>query len=540
MRNMKRMSLILTFSMGLGMLGCGTNIRNTESEKANLTEDTPAWQQYADEPISLDWYVNYSWFVTGWGENLVSKSITEETGVSVNFITPLGTEEEKLNALISADTLPDIITLGWWEPQYMRMVEKGQVYALNELADQYDPYFYRVADHQVVDWYTLEDGNIYAYPNSSITPQDVEENSKITSNETFLVRKDIYEAIGSPDMSTPEGFYTAVVKAKEMFPEVDGEELIPIGSHMFEETGCTSFDQYLQNFLAVPYEKDGAMYDRNTDPEYITWLKMFRKLCREGYLADDIFVDSRTQTSEKLAAGRYFCLLYQWTDMQDQQKILYANNPDSIYVAVEGPRNSKGDDPILPTGGINGWTVTLISKNCEHPERAIAFLDYLISEHGQMMTSLGVEGETYDVIDGEYVIKDEVQKILNTDREEYDKLYGASFTYWMLQNTVMETKWKADYEDPIKQLAEWTMQYATYLGQYEIAVESDSKFGVAVDKIDRLWSVTIKELLLAESDEEFDEILKSYQEKRAEYGWDMVMEEKTRLLNENKKRLGLE
>ncbi|MBE5889909.1 MAG: extracellular solute-binding protein [Lachnospiraceae bacterium] len=540
MKKEKLVSLMLIASMALGMSGCGTNIKNTESEKGQVTAETPAWQQYADDPITLDWYVNYSWFVTGWGENLVSKTITEETGVSVNFITPLGTEEEKLNALISSDTLPDIITLGWWEPQYMQMIQNGQVYALNELADQYDPYFYNVVNQKVVDWYTVEDGNIYAYPNSSVTPEDVEENQRITSNETFLVRKDIYEAIGSPDMTTPEGFYSAVVKAKEMFPEVDGGDLIPIGAHVFEETGCTSFDQYLQNFLAVPFEKDGEYYDRNTDPEYIRWLKMFRQLGEDGYLADDIFVDSRTQTSEKLATGRYFCLLYQWTDMQDQEKLLYANDPDSIYIAVEGPRNSNGDDPILPTGGINGWTVTLISKNCEHPERAIAFIDYLLSEHGQMVTYLGVEGETYDVVDGEYVLKDDVLEILNTNREEYDRLYGADFTYWMLQDMEMETRWKSRYQEPIKQLAEWTMQYATYIGQYEIAVDSNSEVGIAVEKTDRLWSTTIKELLLAESEEDFDEILAEYVKKRDAMGWNLVMEEKTRQMKENKKRLGLE
>lgn len=82
---------------------------------------------------------------------------------------------------------------------------------------------------------------------------------------------------------------------------------------------------------------------------------------------------------EKVARGRYFCMLYQYSDMLTQQKILYANDPDSIYMAVEGPRNANGDDPLRPTTTINGWTVTLISKNCKHPERAIAFLDYLMS-----------------------------------------------------------------------------------------------------------------------------------------------------------------
>ena len=81
------------------------------------------------------------------------------------------------------------------------------------------------------------------------------------------------------------------------------------------------------NFLAIPYEKGGKYYDRYTDEEYIRWLKMFRRLSSEGYLSPDVFVDSRTQMSEKISNGRYFCMLYQRTDLADQQKLLYEKNP---------------------------------------------------------------------------------------------------------------------------------------------------------------------------------------------------------------------
>lgn len=80
------------------------------------------------------------------------------------------------------------------------------MYALNELADEYDPYFWTVADEDRLNCYTRSDGTVYCYSNSSYAPRDYEGNARIGSNQTFLVRKDIYEAVGSPDMSTPEGF----------------------------------------------------------------------------------------------------------------------------------------------------------------------------------------------------------------------------------------------------------------------------------------------------------------------------------------------
>ncbi|WP_408071283.1 extracellular solute-binding protein [Butyrivibrio sp. JL13D10] len=490
--------------------------------------------------ITMDWYVNYSWFVTGWGENLVSKEITEKTGVEVNFITPMGNETNKLNTLIDSDTLPDIVTIGWWEPQIQEMIDKGLVYSLNELADLYDPSFYDVTREEVRNWYTLSNGNIYGYPNSSYVPEDVENNDNIAPNPTFLVRKDIYEAIGSPDMSTPDNFYNAVVKAKEMFPEVNGKPLLPIGAHEFNSDGCESFGQYLQDFLAVPYEKNGEKYDRYSDPEYINWLKMFRRLASEGYLSNDVFVDQRTQISEKIEEGRYFCMIYQRTDMADQQKILYEKDPDKIYIAVDGPRNSNGDDPVLPVNGIAGWTLTFISKNCKNPERAIKFIDFLMSEEGQKLTFLGIEGKTYDMVEDKPVIKPEVKEILSTDRKTYNDLYGADNTYWMLQNNVMQLKWQTEIDEPLKQMFEWACPYATYVGQYEVYINEDSKLGRIYASTRNLWGKTLPMLLLSESDEKFDSIFEDYLEKRAALGYDELSKEETRQIRQNKEKLGLE
>ncbi|MGN0141814.1 MAG: extracellular solute-binding protein [Roseburia sp.] len=542
LKKMTAASLTMGLLLGISACAGGGNAQADGDDAATESEllEPPAWQQYAGEDITLDWYVNYSWFATPWGENLVSKTITEETGVNINFITPIGNETEKLNALIASDTLPDLITIGWWEPQVDELVTGDKVYALNELADEYDSYFWQVSDPISIKWYTQEDGNIYAYPNSSVTPQDLEEYEGIGSNETFLVRKDIYEAIGSPDMTTPEGFLAAVRKAAELFPEVEGEPLIPVGAHVFDNEGNVSFDKYLMNFLAVPWEKDGKIYDRYTDPEYITWLKMFRQLGEEGYLANDIFVDTRTQMEEKLEKGRYFCMIFQYTDMLAQQKHLYAKDPNSIYMAVEGPRNSAGDAPTLPCTSVYGWTVTMISKNCKNPERAIAFLDYMMSEHGQKMICLGVEGETYDMVDGRPVLKEEVKQLLDTDRETYDKLYGADDAYWMLQDNVVQLQWRQELSPAVEQLYEWSTKYVAYNGQYDVRLSPKSESAVIEDKITKLWSETLPKLLLAPTEEEFDGILQQFVEKREKLGYEKVLEQKTECMNEAKERLGLQ
>lgn len=282
------------------------------------------------------------------------------------------------------------------------------------------------------------------------------------------------------------------------------------------------------------------LYDRDLDPEYLEWLKVFRQLGEEGYLANDIFVDTRTQMEEKLAEGRYFCMLYQYSDMISQQKILYENHPERIYIAVEGPRNSNGDDPTLPTTNVNGWTITMISKNCKDPERAIKFLEYLMSETGQKILYLGVEGETYDIVDGQAVLKDEVKELLHIDRTEFDRIYGADDAYWMLQNNVMQLNWRQQSSPAEEQLWEWACQYTTYNGQYDSVLPVDSVAAQEDDAITKLWSETLPKLLMAPSEEAFDDLVEEYKEKRQTLGFEHLMEVKTAYMKAAKEKLGME
>ena len=90
------MAVTMTAGMTNVLTGCGAEREGQAVETSQVEdtsqgdEDTPAWKKYAGEPVTLDWYVNYSWFAIPWGENAVSQKITEETGVNINFITPIG------------------------------------------------------------------------------------------------------------------------------------------------------------------------------------------------------------------------------------------------------------------------------------------------------------------------------------------------------------------------------------------------------------------------------------------------------------------
>ena len=503
-----------------------------------LDSNVPGWT-LDTSPVRFNWYLNFSWFRGIWGEDPVSRYVTEKTGVDIEFVIPAGNEADKLNTMIASGNLPDFITLGWWEPQVKEIIAGQMVYPLDVLAENYDPYFLKVAVPDRVGWYTQEDGHIYCYPNASYSPADYDR-YELTSHQTFLVRKDMYEALGSPSMRTPEGFLRALSQAKERFPKVSGQPLIPLGLKEFSDTGNDSLENYLMNFLAIPMEKDGRYYDRYADPEYKRWLNVFREAQKRGLITSDVYLDRRNQMEEKIAQGRYFAMFYQHTDMIDAQAIRYAEDPNSIYMAVDGPANARMDPPRLAGQGLSGWTVTFISKSVRKPDRAIRFMSYLMSEEGQRDLYLGIEGLTWANIDGKEGFLPEVQELLTSDRGAFDKQYGASVKYWMLMDNPMFAQWEGEPVTPYKELSEWTKPYTESYAVYDnidpLPFEPEGVIGA---KLSSLFGKSLPKLLKADSEQEFNTLWKELQSERKKRGLDKLLAYKQEKINANKQKLGL-
>lgn len=208
--------IIALTAMSMFFTACGLFDKKIDSTVNNKKDEEG--QNVDRTPITFDWYIDFSWFQTKWGTNPVSKYVSEKTGVSLNLITPSGDETEKLNSMIETGKLPDFITLSSQDYGYKRIIQSGLALPLDKLSEQYDAYFMKVADKQKLEWYRQSDGFVYCYPNfsSPVTDFDNYKEEK-PSNQTFLVRKDIYEALGKPDMRTPEGFLSALKGRRKNF-----------------------------------------------------------------------------------------------------------------------------------------------------------------------------------------------------------------------------------------------------------------------------------------------------------------------------------
>ena len=109
------------------------------------------------------------------------------------------------------------------------------------------------------------------------------------------------------------------------------------------------------------------------------------------------------------------------------------------------------------------------------------------------MIWLGVEGETWDMVEGVPTMKPEVRELLQKDRIEYDKQYGADACYWMLQNNAMALSWKVETPEPLGQMERWTYPYTVSTSEYLTTIEADTDESDIKAKVDNEWGVKVKD-----------------------------------------------
>ena len=218
--------------------------------------------------------------------------------------------------------------------------------------------------------------------------------------------------------------------------------------------------------------------------------------------------------------------------MEAPLKSIYAEKPERMYIAVDGPKNAAGDDHALSAVGMNGWTLTFISRDCADPEKAIRLLSYLVSEEGSNLVRYGLEGEDYVWQDGRAELIGQAAELFETDYPAYVQQIGANNTYWMMQSGSTSMPVEA-----VSQIREWAFPHTVNVSAYEVSFEPGSEAAAIDEQTRRLWGQTLPALLLAPTREEFDRILGEYVAQREQMGWDILMQARTEAYAQNNEKL---
>lgn len=138
-------------------------------------------------------------------------------------------------------------------------------------------------------------------------------------------------------------------------------------------------------------DKVHCSYVEDSYREYIAYLKA---LAEDGlFISSDV---TERQQSDLMAAGDIGVYGEGTSNIADQ--IAMIEDPNASYKAMAAPGEPS---QCGPTSSMAAKFYVSVSADCEHPELVVKMLDYLFTNEGSMLASYGVEGISYEYVDGE-------------------------------------------------------------------------------------------------------------------------------------------
>lgn len=444
---------VLVLSIVLSGCGSGEPKDQTDAEPAETDEKVPDSDTSAEatddegeagdeelEPYTFTHYFNYDyWDIKPWGEDEVSKVLKEKFNVDIEFSKPESDPEAQLNIMISAGDLPDSIMMDGIN-NVTKLVELDMLHPLEPLMENNSNYEENL-DPETIEMLKI-DGNVYGIPNWPRT-------QATGGNDVWLYNKRLYEAAGSPDLTTFEGLYEYATTIKNEVPETkEGLPTIPFSTdassdgHAPVRAFYRSHGGVLNGWYTVV---DGKYQFAFRDPLFKEVALEVNKWWREGLFAETQFTDTVDQILEKLVEGRIALTYYDHSqdDVRKFRKILMENHPDDSYEVVEPPfPPAKGLSPDDVYGEIYagaGWNGTYISKDAENPQRIFDVWTYLYTPEAALLQMYGPQGELWDELD------DEGRPLLKKPESELtsEEVNRLGLWFWMIPG-------HADHVDNLK------------------------------------------------------------------------------------------
>ena len=377
--------------------------------------------------------------------------VQENLGITIDFEQRSEAVcAEQYNLMIASGDMTDLIyesncgqmgSTSVYNGGYDKAIEDDVYLDLTELIPEYAPNYYDILmhDENLRRDLTTDTGKLYSIAMVYDQPQGVREGP--------LARKDYLEATGLPIPVTCEDW-------TEMFKALKNNGVqYPMGvSNGGDIRGgffCNAFGTSGGHAFKVDLATGELVYDGTSD-ELRDFVEFFAENFKAGMIDPDFayaqMFDTSLQTSGATAL---------WGGM-DRDLVMMKENYDMDLVAVpmtfpEGFEAPKEYSYEYAKQRNSGMKNTVVTTNCEEPEKVLTVLDWFFSTEGASAVNFGFnEGESYEVVDG---VK-QMLPLMNTRNEDlvsYEVIYaldeGPGFQIVNKRNPISE-----DYVIEAKQL----------------------------------------------------------------------------------------
>jgi len=365
----------LYFDNGLEITGMGIHFNNYPTEFDGCYY-FPAIQAMTNATINIDWRV------------------------VDNYATQLATT-------LASGNLPDIIVPGSGGSGVMNLVSEGAAIELDAYIDLIPNIVAAVGEDRMASW-RQADGHIYTIPTIVNVP----------GAQSVMIRQDWLDQLGMAAPTTWDEWVAMwrAFKANDMNGNGDATDEIPLALEQ-GDNGERCMASLLNAFgIKASSDCQFCVLDDGTytmvyeHPRYLEFLQTVQDLYAEG-LIDPEFA---TRTQAELFTVMDSDLVGSTMTWAERAKLSsYSNqeggDTDALWTCVAPITGPYGDQITQERAAVTSvWCITPAAEEEGKVEDILRLFNWNFSEEGMKLYNYGIEGETYDMVDGVAVLRPDV------------------------------------------------------------------------------------------------------------------------------------
>lgn len=333
--------------------------------------------------------------IEDWGDAEFNQWYEEQTGVKIDWITPVGgTEMDNLAMLISSGEYPDIFSgaASYYNTGAYGLMKDGVVINVAEHLDKLPNYKAQLemSDLRQKESYS-DNGELSSF---TIFSKDDQPTSTWYG---ILMRKDYLDAVGMDVPETYDEWYDVLVAFRDQLgltkPYVLNYDGFP---KLNAFIGGLGFG-YMSNMPF--YQIDGTVYFAPLSDGFRTYLEMMNKWYTEGLIDPDFMSMNSSSAEMATYSDPMTGSMVAPTSLAPVLKALIGD--ESVeYVAVPNPVVNKGDKVHIYPYNATVSTGYQISTQCDNLDIALQWCDLQYSDDIIFKGNWGID-------EGNYVIEDD-------------------------------------------------------------------------------------------------------------------------------------
>lgn len=357
------------------------------------------------------------------------KAIEEKTNVKLNWqLIPTQVKDEQFNLIMTSGDLPDIMAFYEGKSGFSsvnKFGSQGAFLPLEDLIEEHAPNLKKAIldDKSVKEALVASDGHIYYIPMLSA----------LNAARGWFIRYDWLEKVNKDVPTTTDELYDVLVAFRDQDPNENGlKDEIPM---VFRRRGDDSF--YNLGALSYAFDADTSWVVRDgkvefgpAEEQYKDFLEYIAKLYDEKLIDQEILTRTGNARNDLFGKNVAGCI-HDWFASTASLNDSLSDEIPSINLRHIAPPIASASTPytriqMSKVRADGGWS---ISHSNPDPVATIKMMDFLFSEEGSKLVNFGVEGDTYNMVNGKPVY---TEKITNNPERGFHESLVTNGLQWKI------------------------------------------------------------------------------------------------------------